>query len=208
MSNSHIYIVLFAQNETGEPERITVSSFYDKDVNPNLDAWKIVNESISFEPFNFQLHFERAALAFEKSMYRQAIGFFDYAIKINPQSLEAYYFRGICHAEEKEYELAFVDFLKTIELNPQYYNGYINLGSIKEVQNDLQSALEYYAQAISIDPTIFFGYLKRCEVHKKLKNYKDALKDINTVLSLKSNQRTAMRIKKDILSMLNGKLDK
>lgn len=201
MSISHIYIVLFAPNQDGEPEKLTVSNFYDKDDNPNLDSLEIVGEALNFESNNSQLHFEKALILYEIRKFDVAIKHFTKTIKLTPKDSESYYYRGRCFLKCKNFKLALKDFQKMIELNPTDYLGYFNLAILSEMQNEYQLALDYYSMAISISSD-FYAYLRRGKVHRKMNQLKLALNDFNVALSIDENDLTALKFKNEILSQL------
>lgn len=90
--------------------------------------------------------------------------------------------------EQGKVEDATSMFSHILDESPEDVQALNAMGIISSINDDDESAEYYFSQAIEYHPTNSMSYLNRYETRRNLKNYKEALDDINQVLTLDSVQ--------------------
>jgi tetratricopeptide (TPR) repeat protein len=100
-----------------------------------------------------------------------------------------YFYFGKYYRLTSHYDLAVSSYSRVIDSNRRDHNSYYERSIAKEYTNDLEGALADANEAISIDSTSEDYYIQRGRVRMLLKQYPDAIKDLNTSLKIKPNPR-------------------
>ncbi len=97
---------------------------------------------------------EKALQYFDKGVektalgeYKEAIRFFDQAIKLKPDFAKAYTFRGSVKFDMKDLDGAMKDYNRSIELDPYIADPYDYRGTIKMIYLDEAGACEDFKKA-------------------------------------------------------------
>ena len=105
---------------------------------------------------------------------------FNNAIKINPSYCMAYFNKGIAYFRLKEYSKAIEYLNKAIDLNPLLDPDYhATKGFILMKIKNFTEAIQCFQQAILIDPVHFDSFLNRGICFNHLKQYFDAISNLN-----------------------------
>lgn len=122
----------------------------------------------------------------------------------------ALYYRGKVKSILKDYEGAINDYNETINMDPNSILCYGDRGSAKVALKDYKGAISDYTKAISIikndipkdedDYTVSWDFLldnfyfSRAACYYYNKNFIEAINDYNSVLSMRINKKTALRV--------------
>jgi tetratricopeptide (TPR) repeat protein len=115
---------------------------------------------------------------------RQAIQFFDTAIKLQPKYANAYFMRGFIYTQLQEWQKGVDDFNKALILDENLIEVYYNRGIPRYELNDLRGALSDYNQAINISPDFADAYHNRARVRQDMKDFQGALSDLDKTIAL------------------------
>lgn len=139
-------------------------------------------------PTALQLKEQGNALVKERR-YKEALQKYEEAINFDPLLAPAWLNKGIMHVNLQQYSDALLAFAKTLEIDPNYTKA-------KDKHAAVQFYLEKnYTKAIEADSNFASAWLAKGILHKKHKQYTDALAAFEKVLALspdyveaKSNQ--------------------
>jgi tetratricopeptide (TPR) repeat protein len=95
---------------------------------------------------------------------REAIPYFDRAIRLNPRDAEAYTNRGIAWREKGDLSRAIADLDNAIKLNPKYARTYGDRGITRLVQGKDAEARQDFARCFDLDPgmrTVFESLIEK-----------------------------------------------
>ncbi len=138
---------------------ITVDTIYN-------DLIGFIDNEENYKSANAE--FYRGLSAQEQGDNRQAIEFYNKAIKINPKLAEAYNNRGLAKAAIGQYQQAIEDYDKALEINPRDAGAYTNRGLAKSAIGQHQQAIEDHDKALEIDPKLGGIYNNRGNAKFKL----------------------------------------
>ncbi|MCL2817503.1 MAG: tetratricopeptide repeat protein [Clostridiales bacterium] len=116
--------------------------------------------------------------------YKLSQPLFSEAIFLVPDFALAYHCRGICFVHLSEVERGMSDLRKARELGldrPEYHYG---MAVGHAAQNDNEAALESFNTAIKTKPEMGEAYEERADLHIKLGNDDDALRDYSKAIEL------------------------
>lgn len=130
---------------------------------------------------NVEGAFEAALTYFTKSIVL--------AEKAGQNGYDALNERAQVYYNSDQFDLAIADLLKVLELNPNNAYAADTLADCYRIQGDgkesTKTALTWSNKAIELDPDRWFFRQTRAYINNDLKNYADALKDLNIVISKK-----------------------
>lgn len=89
---------------------------------------------------------------------REAIKYFNTALKLNPDLVEIYARRGVIKARLDNFEGAFRDFNKMIQINPEHIFAYNNRATSRVNLGDEQGAFNDLNKAIELAPNYVMAY--------------------------------------------------
>ena len=95
---------------------------------------------------------------------REAIPYFDRAIRLNPRDAEVYTNRRIAWREKGDLSRAIADLGKAIKLNPKYARTYGDRGITRLVQGKDAEAQQDFARCFDLDPgmrTVFESLIEK-----------------------------------------------
>ncbi len=146
--------------------------------------------NISCRENNASHYFKNGSAKYQLENYKSAIEDFDKAIELENDYIDAYYVRALCYGNLKKYDKAANDFNKVIELNPEYKDAYINRGYyVLEKKGDFQGAISDYNKFLdlNVDGDNAFAYNNRGYAKYRLKNYNEAMDDIQESIRLNTD---------------------
>jgi len=91
---------------------------------------------------------------YEKEAYRQAIVYYEKAIKKAPTWFKPYYNKSLCHACSEHYSTALRGLQKVLELKPDYAEAYYIIGLCYEYSKKRDEAKDNYRKALELDPEL------------------------------------------------------
>ncbi len=134
-----------------------------------LEAWEVVNKG--------------AALS-NLGRSKEALEYFDRAVKILPTFDAAWLNKGVVLAKARKQDEALECFAKAIEINPKSADAWYNRGTAFQSKKSLEKALESYQQATSLNPLFESAWLNMGVVLRRLKRIPDALEAYEHILSM------------------------
>ncbi|MCM8784244.1 MAG: tetratricopeptide repeat protein, partial [Candidatus Omnitrophica bacterium] len=132
----------------------------DNPLNDILGGYKLIeriNDDGIIAARYFSYGFNEAILG----RFKQAIAYYNQAIKLDPNDCTVYYERGNCLAELGMHREAIEDYTKAIGLNPNYTDAYFGRGAVKTALGLYDDALNDYTRAIEIQPDYAKVYVAR-----------------------------------------------
>jgi tetratricopeptide (TPR) repeat protein len=149
-------------------------------------ALNTANKFIALEPKNLNAYVLRSSIYLMKKEYSNGIEDANYVLHKNPDNLEALLNRGTLLAQNNEFNKAETDFYRIINLNHNYKAASLNNIAffIKFKQQDFKSAIDILNQALQTTPNQAYLLNNRGYANLMLKNYDEAIKDINESIKL------------------------
>jgi tetratricopeptide (TPR) repeat protein len=139
--------------------------------------------------------------------YKEAIGAYNRAIKLDPGYATAYYNRGNTYFELKEYARAIEDYNRAIELNPTDADAYNNRGNAYKALKEYARAVEDYNCTIEeLDPKYVNAYAGRGLTYYYLNDYYRAIQDFDYALQLDPSLTWFQSTREDAYRKLGKKL--
>ena len=145
-----------------------------------LRSTKVLNPNTA----NAEEYYMLGIVKFNKSAFKEAIGDFDKALKLNPDYIEAYYSRGAAKFNIEQYQSAIADYNKVILLNPEFSGAYVNRGEAKSKLRQYESAITDYNKAIQLDPNYAYAYYVRADVKFHIGDIAGEESDLKTALKM------------------------
>ncbi|MEM5777315.1 MAG: tetratricopeptide repeat protein [Candidatus Aenigmatarchaeota archaeon] len=135
---------------------------------------------------NIHLTFvDQAQKEMQQGNYSVAIQLCKSSIKIK-ESKEAYNTLGICYVHKNKLKKALSCFKKAYQLDNKFYDALRNVASCYLDLNDLNNSLKNYNKLIQNNKSPRWFY-ERSYVYMRLKDYKNALLDINYAIKLEKD---------------------
>jgi O-antigen ligase len=125
-------------------------------------------------------------------------------IKTQPGNSTNYHELGNIYAKLGRMGDAQKAFERELELNPQSAGAYLNLGNIYLLTSDndlgkMQMARECYEKSVELDPKSVEGHFNLAYVYFLHKDLKEALSELDQVLTLDPQNAKALELKRQIL---------
>jgi tetratricopeptide (TPR) repeat protein len=124
-----------------------------------------------------------ASICYDRN-YAQAEKEIKKAIEINPGYAEAHSFYSILFSITARHEESIAEARKALELDPLTLMMYLNLGMRHFYAREYDLTLEYFNKSLDMDPGFEIAYYYRTYAYLHKKKYKEALDDINRVISI------------------------
>lgn len=155
-------------------------------------------ESEQREPLNTDTYFLRGDLYLKQEEWEKAIIDYEKIIELMPNHAFGYGNKGEALIELERIEEALEQYNIGIRLMPEKSDYYVKRGNLlfqlSQTQNKpeyIVSALESFDQALKLEPENADFYYARGNVQGLLKNYKEALLDLNRTLQISSKHSSA-----------------
>jgi tetratricopeptide (TPR) repeat protein len=152
-----------------------------------LAAWEIVNKG--------------AALS-NLGRAKEALGYFDEALKILPTFDAAWLNKGAVLAKLGRDEEALTCYAKAIELNPKSPDAWYNCGLAYQTKGALENALSSYERAIELNALFEGAWLNKGVILRRMRRPDDAIECYDRVLSINAQSAVAWYNKGFALSQL------
>ena len=95
---------------------------------------------------------EKGNALFKEKRYKDAITFYQKAIKINPDIEVLYSNKGTCEKCLKDYKQAVRDYQKALDINPKNTKNLNRLASVYIIQGDIGQAKMVQEKALNLEP--------------------------------------------------------
>ena len=141
-----------------------------------LEAWEIVNKG--------------AALS-NLGRTKEALSYFDKALKIMPRFDAAWLNKGVVHAKSGRDEEALACYAKAIEISPNSPDAWYNCGLAYQNKGTLENALTSYEKAIAINPLFEAAWLNKGVILRRQLRSKEAIACYDKVLAINSKSAVA-----------------
>lgn len=123
----------------------------------------------------------------DQKRYREAMEYYDRAIKNNPQYDVAFLNRGKNKSLMKDFSAALLDYNMAVKLNPSNPGAYNNCGLAKYELHNYAGAIADLNTALRLNPAFPEAYNNRANVRSALKDFAGALLDFANSLRLNPN---------------------
>ena len=123
---------------------------------------------------------------------KDAIEYFDEALKISPNDSRIYLFRGDSYRLMKKSDQAFANYRKSLEINPNNEMTWYYLGILQESEKDYYGSISSFTKAIELGyAPLDNAYLGRSVSYFRIgEKYKAAL-DANAAININPNNSKA-----------------
>jgi tetratricopeptide (TPR) repeat protein len=115
-----------------------------------------MREAIRLNPLDADAHYQLGRRFFEEKRYREAIGAFQKALKIQPSHYKARYYAGLVHEGENDSEGAKLEYQAAIriveELKIRYAWPFTDLGKLQVNDGDYERGVGWLYRATRNDP--------------------------------------------------------
>lgn len=121
---------------------------------------------------------------FKAGKYKQAIAYYDAALRLNPSLADTYFKRATAKCKLGDYEGTIEDYDMAIQFNPEDANYYNNRGIEKDNLRDFEGAIEDYDMAIRLNSEDADFYYNRGISKKALNDLEGAIADYDNAIRL------------------------
>jgi len=160
--------------------------------------------------YRSQLAIERASFINDRGVdfylakkYKDAIGCFAEAIKLDPQNVEAYSNRGAAYDALRNHERAITDYSSAIKLNPKLIDAYTNRAAAYSDMGQYSKAAADYTRVLRLTRSKGRIYAKRARMYQKLGQLETSLQDYEKAVTLNPRDRDALKNRDLLLKALN-----
>lgn len=150
--------------------------------------------TIHLNPDNAEIYNNWGNNSCQYSLYKEAINYFDTAIRLKADYLLAYHNRGNAKAKLGQYKDAINDYDAAIRLKPDYVLAYHNRGTINAKLGDFDAAITDYDTAIELEPNCAELYHSRALVKSKLRQFDAAIRDYDMAICLEIGSKAGTYI--------------
>ncbi len=157
-----------------------------------LAAWEIVNKG--------------AALS-NLGRNKEALGYFDEALKILPTFDAAWLNKGVVLAKTGREQEALSCYAKAIEINPNSPDAWYNCALAYQNQSALDNALSSYERAIALNPLFEAAWLNKGVILRRLRRPQEAIECYERVLTINPQSAVAWYNRGFALSQLGRSQD-
>lgn len=171
------------------------------------ESKEILDSIIKKNPMDAAVYTDRAVVKVELKDYQSALEDINKSIELSPYSIKAFYGRSIIYCHLGQYEKSIEDASYVISkamtysdaYNQRGYN-YLMLKDFKKAKDDFDKAISYQMYTRGGIPTF---YANRAVANAGLKNFENALSDINYALNFRIGEKSDYILKLFILKMVN-----
>lgn len=161
-----------------------------KETGDTFKAVKLFEKALTYDDKHFNSIMQLGNL-YAIKQDKQALVFFDRAIKINEFSDEAYYAKGLFLQKEGKFKDATALYETVARMNPGHILCRYNLGFINGMFGNYEKAISYLDQVVELSPEYADAYTLRGAMKEKIKNSTGAYNDYKLALQLDPNQKLA-----------------
>lgn len=145
----------------------------------------------------------RGQCLLELNEYTLAIKDFTKSIDLNTENYTIYFEKGYANAMLKNYENVKQDFSIYLKHYPDEKMVHINLANVERILGNTQYSLQMHNTLIKKYPNEYLLFNNRAEVYLDLKDFSNAMKDINRALILKDRYAIGNFVKSKIYFKMN-----
>ncbi len=169
------------------------------------DEYKELIKNSEEKTNSYKFYFNLGMAEARLGKYDEAEKAYNKSIELNPKFAPCYLFRGILEHGRGNFEKASKDYTTAIEIDENSIDAYFNRAQLvfskeKETpEEELKSAIKDLEKAIKLDPKFIDAYYSKAVILKKLGKYKEALKELDTLLEFAPDSVNAKALKKLLL---------
>lgn len=160
------------------------------------------NRAIELDDSLDGAYFGRGLAYGRMQLFDEGIADLTVFIKRNPRSSVAYTKRGVRRIWAGKFELAEADLKKAISLDPKNAEAHDDLGVMAARKRNYKKALEQFKKVVDIDPSYSKGFHNLAMTQYILADYHDSLVNVNKALELKTNDKSSLLLKGEIMMKL------
>ena len=155
------------------------------------NAIKDYQQAIEFSSTHLGAYSGLADAAAAAGKTKEALNYYNNAIKKFPSNALLYNNRGMFHQAQGQYSLAVVDFTKALELNPKFYQAHTNRGFVLMKQGEFLSAENEFSKSLEINPAQHGLIQLRAASKLSRGDTQGAIKDYREILRTNGNDEVA-----------------
>lgn len=153
---------------------------------------------------DYKYYLNKGITETNEGKFDEALHSLSRAVGLKPDDSVAYFSLAVVYHNMNELSTAYDNYSKAIEHNPNMIDAYFNRAQTILLDKDageirLNMALKDFQKAAELDPKFIDAFYYSAVVHKKLKDYKGALENLDKALAIDSNAVYSRALKKLIL---------
>jgi tetratricopeptide (TPR) repeat protein len=133
----------------------------------------------------------------ERKNYKEAISFFDMAIRLKADDYYSMHQRGICKALMNNYGEAIEDFKHVLSLKPDYTKAMIAMGNCYKRLTFYDTAINQYSRALEMEPDNSEALYHRAHVYESMNMADSAAEDFKELEQMGVDVADKMKYYKD-----------
>ena len=158
------------------------------------EAIDILHRTLELDP-QFVPAYTRMGLVYDEADQRkEAIKSFNKVLELEPKNLQARLGLGKVYSKMTRNDLAVAEFLKAESLQPNNTETLFKIALEYWYHQKNQEAAEYYQKVLVIDPDHTQAHLNLISVYEELKDWKNAIKEIEISKRLGKEKNDAQAI--------------
>ncbi|MEI8205149.1 MAG: tetratricopeptide repeat protein [Bacteroidota bacterium] len=174
------------------PKAYFIRGFAHKENGDTTRAIKNFMEATSQDPNYYDAYLELGLIhAYQHK--KQAVDYYQNALKVRPNSVEALYDLGMYYQENNDYDKAIVEYTTILQFEPKNRLAHFNIGFIYlEHTYNYEKAVKYFSDAIACDSNYVEAIYNRGLSYERLKDLKNARLDYAKALHINSEYDLAI----------------
>lgn len=153
---------------------------------------------------DYKKHLDDGIFCIQNGKFQDGIQKINKSLELKNDWEIPYFYRAVAYHSLEQYDNAMLDYTKSIQLNPNMTDAYYNRAKItltrKDIENpDINSAIKDLEKALTLDEKFLEAMYAIAAAHKKLGNYKLAVKYLDNLLSIEPDAVQARALKKLLL---------
>ena len=173
------------------------------------EAIDILHRTLELDP-QFVPAYTRMGLVYDEADQRkEAIKSFNKVLELEPKNLQARLGLGKVYSKMTRNDLAVAEFLKAESLQPNNTETLFKIDLEYWYHQKNQEAAEYYQKVLVIDPDHTQAHLNLISVYEELKDWKNAIKEIEISkrLGKEKNDAQAIAIAERKKAFIKGRMN-
>ena len=173
------------------------------------EAIDILHRTLELDP-QFVPAYTRMGLVYDEADQRkEAIKSFNKVLELEPKNLQARLGLGKVYSKMTRNDLAVAEFLKAESLRPNNTETLFKIALEYWYHQKNQEAAEYYQKVLVIDPDHTQAHLNLISVYEELKDWKNAIKEIEISkrLGKEKNDAQAIAIAERKKAFIKGRMN-
>ena len=173
------------------------------------EAIDILHRTLELDP-QFVPAYTRMGLVYDEADQRkEAIKSFNKVLELEPKNLQARLGLGKVYSKMTRNDLAVAEFLKAESLQPNNTETLFKIALEYWYHQKNQEAAEYYQKVLVIDPDHTQAHLNLISVYEELKDWKNAIKEIeiSKQLGKEKNDAQAIAIAERKKAFIKGRMN-